>query len=133
MPGRGHLYQSRFKSFPIQQDHHFLSVCRYAERNPLRAGLVRRAEAWAWPSPACREGKLDKAADLLDDWPVDRPRGWRAAVNRPQDQQELDALRACVHHGRPCGHETWVKRTAIRLGLESTLRPVGRPKQKDNA
>src|ERR1017187_6062285 len=39
--GRGHLFQSRFKSFPIQQDGHFLKVCRYVERNALRAKLVK--------------------------------------------------------------------------------------------
>ena len=40
--GQGHVYQGRFKSFPIQDDDHFLLVCRYVERNALRAGLVRR-------------------------------------------------------------------------------------------
>ena len=35
--GHGHLYQGRFKSFPIEQDEHLLSVLRYVERNPLRA------------------------------------------------------------------------------------------------
>src|SRR3954447_20502884 len=43
--GTGHLYQGRFKSFPVAEDAHFLQVCRYVERNALRAGLVRRAEA----------------------------------------------------------------------------------------
>jgi putative transposase len=79
--GHGHLYQSRFKSFPIQADGHFLKVCRYVERNALRARLVERAEDWLWGSLACREKKLDKRVELLDDWPVDRPRGWRRAVN----------------------------------------------------
>ena len=44
--GAGHLYQGRFKSFPIQDDDHFLTVCRYVERNGLRAGLEKRSEAW---------------------------------------------------------------------------------------
>ena len=48
--GDGHLYQSRFKSFPIQDDEHFLVVCRYVERNALRAGLVKRAEQWRYGS-----------------------------------------------------------------------------------
>ena len=48
--GKGHLYQGRFKSFPIQDDEHFFSVCRYVERNSLRAGLVGRAEDWRWGS-----------------------------------------------------------------------------------
>ena len=42
--GQGPGYQGRFKSFPVQDDEHFLVVCRYGERNALRAGLVDRAE-----------------------------------------------------------------------------------------
>ena len=38
--GLGHLYQGRFKSFPIQEDEHLLTVCRDVERNALRANLV---------------------------------------------------------------------------------------------
>src|SRR5436305_82424 len=48
--GTGHVYQGRFKSFPIQDDEHFLTVCRYVERNALRAHLVKRAENWRWGS-----------------------------------------------------------------------------------
>jgi putative transposase len=40
----GHVWQGRFKAFPIQEDDHLLTVLRYAERNPLRAGLVTREE-----------------------------------------------------------------------------------------
>ena len=44
--GHGHLYQGRFKSFPIEQDEHLLTVLRYVERNPVRAGAAKRAENW---------------------------------------------------------------------------------------
>ena len=44
----GHVWQGRFKAFPIQQDEHLLTVVRYVERNPLRAGLVERAQDWRW-------------------------------------------------------------------------------------
>ena len=43
--GRGHLYQGRFKCFAIELDEHYLAVCRYAERNALRATLVARVNA----------------------------------------------------------------------------------------
>jgi len=46
----GHAWQGRFKAFPIQEDEHLLVVLRYIERNPLRAGLVERAEEWSWSS-----------------------------------------------------------------------------------
>ncbi len=48
--GSGHPYQGRFKSFPVQDDEHFWTVCRYVEWNPLRANLGPRAEAWRWGS-----------------------------------------------------------------------------------
>jgi putative transposase len=43
-------YQGRFKSFPVEKDDHFLTVCRYVERNALRADMVARAEQWRWSS-----------------------------------------------------------------------------------
>jgi hypothetical protein len=48
--GTGPTYQGRFKSFPVQEDDHYFRVCRYVERNALRANLVRRAENWRWSS-----------------------------------------------------------------------------------
>src|SRR5262245_39266556 len=46
--GTGHVYQARFKSFMIEADAHLAWVLRYVERNPLRAGMVRRAEDWPY-------------------------------------------------------------------------------------
>ena len=48
--GLGHVYQGRYKSFPVEEDDHFLAVARYVERNALRANLVSRAEDWRWSS-----------------------------------------------------------------------------------
>lgn len=120
--GSGHLWQGRFKSFPIEQDDHLLTVLRYVERNPLRAGLVRRSVEWSWSSAA--------ATVPLADWPVDRPRRWRSWVDQPQTPAEESALRLCIARGRPYGDESWAKRTATRLGTESSLRPRGRPKKR---
>jgi len=46
--GYGHLYQGRFKSFPVQSDDYLLTVLRYIEQNAVGAGLVARAEHWRW-------------------------------------------------------------------------------------
>jgi putative transposase len=131
--GEGHLYQGTYKSFPVQQDEHFLTVSRYVERNALRARLARRAEDWPWSSLAVRamtQAQADRAGKpILTDWPVDRPRQWLRLVNEAQSQAELDALHRSVQRGRPFGGQTWAKQAAIRLGLESTLRPRGRPRK----
>jgi len=58
-------------------------------------------------------------------WPPD----WLARVNRPQTRQEREALALCIARGRPFGSPVWVRRMAARFGLESTLRPRGRPRK----
>jgi putative transposase len=50
MVGYGHVYQGRYKSFPVETDDYFYQVMRYTERNALRANRVRRAEEWPWGS-----------------------------------------------------------------------------------
>jgi len=126
--GSGHLYQGRFKSFPVQGDAHYLTLCRHVERNALRAGLVRRAEAWRWASLA-RWLDRSAAGPPLSPWPTPRPRGWVERVNAPLGPAEEEALRRCISRGQPYGSIDWQAETAARLGLESTLRPRGRPKK----
>ena len=123
--GSGHVWQGRFKAFPIQEDDHLLTVLRYIERNPLRAGLVNRAEAWRWSSAAARE-ETDPA---LDPGPVIRPAHWLEHVNQPQTEAEVERLRECIGRGRPHGDAVWTLNTARRLGLEASLRALGRPKK----
>jgi putative transposase len=127
--GTGHLYQGRFKSFPVAADEHFLQLCRYVERNALRAGLVDQAEAWRWGSLWRREQPDPLLHALLTDWPVPRPANWVALVNEVQTAGELAALRRSVQRGQPLGPLAWTEQTAAHLGLESTLRPRGRPRK----
>jgi putative transposase len=84
--GTGHLYQGRFKAFPIQEDEHLLTVPRYVERNPLRAGLVTRAADWPWSSLRGRRAGLDKIA--LHPGPAPRPSRWQAYVNLVETEGE---------------------------------------------
>jgi putative transposase len=123
--GYGHLYQGRFKSFPVEADEHFYTVARYVERNALRADLVAQAEDWRWGSLWRRR---QKSAPLLTEWPVPLPRNWRQLVNRPETAAELAAVRRSLQRNSPFGSDAWTTRTASALGLTSTLRPRGRPK-----
>jgi putative transposase len=123
--GTGPLYQGRFKSFPIQEDDHLLTVLRYVERNPLRAKMVEAADAWRWSSLWHRVN--GSGGRLLDAGSVALPRGWRQHVQAPQTESELAALHRSVLRGAPFGEATWQERTAKLLGLKSTLRPRGRP------
>jgi putative transposase len=126
--GRGHLYQGRFKSFPIQEDEHFLTVCRYVERNALTAGVADRAEDWRWGSLWARRHGDQRLKAILSDWPMERPAGWVRLVNEPMTEKEVDAIRACVARNRPYGNQQWQDQQAKRLGLLHTLRCEGRPR-----
>jgi putative transposase len=128
--GFGHVYQGRFKSFPVQaDDDHYYTVARYVERNALRAGLVKRAERWRWGS--LYRWLRDSAEDrrLLAAWPLPRQAGWVEHVNRPQTETEVAALQRSVGRCNPYGDPSWSYNAVRRLGLETTLRPRGRPRK----
>jgi len=127
--GSGHVYQGRFKSFMIQSDEHFLTVCRYVERNPLRAGLVERAAQWRWSSLWRRRSGDAEAKALLSDWPVERPDDWLRCLARSETRDQLDELRRCVNRGQPFGSASWIKRISRRFDLQSTFRSRGRPRK----
>ena len=130
--GSGHVYQGRFKSFPVQDDDHFRTLCRYVERNALRANLVERAEDWRWSSLHRWKDGTPKEKSLLSAWPLPRGAGWVERVNAPQTEAELSALRRSVKRGSPFGDSSWCDRMVRRLKLQSTLRPQGRPKKPLN-
>ncbi len=86
--GGGHLYQGRFKSFPVAEDDCFLALCRYVEANPLRASLVERAEQWQWSGLWRR---LHGSSELrLSAWPLERRRNWVAWINRDLNDEHLE-------------------------------------------
>ena len=126
--GEGHLYQGRYKSFPVQRDGHLLAVLRYVEANPVRAKAVRRARDWAYGSFAARLAGGDEAGWMAE-WPVERPADWEAELDAAQDPATLDRLRVSVARGRPYGSAAWVGRTVKRLGLQHTVRDPWRPKK----
>jgi putative transposase len=126
--GSGHIWQGRFKAFPIQQDEHLLTVLRYVERNALRARLVRKAENWRWSS--LRERLTPTADSVLAAGPVPLPSDWAGLVNQPQTEAELAALHHSIQRGTPFGSRVWTGRAANQLGLEYTLHPRGRPRKQ---
>ena len=129
--GIGPLYQGRFKSLPVQEDEHLLTLLQYVQRNPVRAKLARRAAAWRWGSEGARSANVKELKSILTDWPVDRPRDWAARVDEPTTGKEGEKIRECIRRSRPFGDEQWTARTAGRLHLAWTVRPRGRPAREN--
>ena len=128
--GSGHVYQGRFKSFPVQEDEHFSTVARYVERNAARAHLVRRAEQWRWGSLARWLNGSSSERQLL----AEQAAAAQGELGGPRQcaagATELVSIRRSVQRGCPFGESTWSERTSVRLGLEATFRPRGRPKKE---
>ena len=125
--GSGHVYQGRFKSSLVESDEHLWTVCRYVERNALRAGLCVRAEEWRWSSVWRRESGDAECRATLCEWPIVIPQDWLRRLNRAESPRELEALRRCANRGQPYGSQPWVERVSKRFGLQSVFRPQGRP------
>ena len=132
----GHVWQGRFKSPVIQNDEHLLTVLRYIEANPLRAGLVERAGDYPWSSYRTHGlGEVDELVDRLVLYdklsPVTktRQRKWADTVHRPLEESRLAAIRRSSETGLPYGNARWVTRLAQRLDLDLTIRPRGRPRK----
>ena len=125
----GHLWQGRYFSC-VLDDPHTWSCVRYVERNPVRAGLVARAEDWAWSSAAAHCGR--RADPLL--WPVEMPwpvPDWSAYLADEEDA-DVPTIRRQTTTGRPCGSEAFIAR--LESALSRRLRPKKRgprPKQTD--
>ncbi len=124
----GHVWQGRYKSFVIESDDHLLTVMRYVEGNPVRAGLAGSAIEWRWSSHAEVIGKKER--QIIDELPIDLPDGWSRYVDEPLTEKEIDRVRESVKRQCPYGRREWIAEVSSQFGLESTLRPRGRPKKK---
>jgi len=128
----GHVWQGRFYSCPLD-DPHLWAATRYIERNPIRAGMIERAEAYKWSSAAHHCG-LRHDPVLSPDFP---PRGviedWHAWLSAPEDEAAITTIRQSTHTGRPCGSPTFIDQ--LQNLLQRTLRPKkrGRKHKPGNA
>ncbi len=127
--GLGPIYQGRYKSFLTESDNHFLTVFKYVERNPVRAGLVKKVEDWKWGSAYMRINEPQKARKLLTDPIVDLPANYLGWLNAREPVEDLDRLRKSVRRNSPFGKDRWVNDTVEKYGIISTLRKPGRPRK----
>jgi len=126
----GHVWQGRFYSCPLD-DAHLWEALRYAELNPVRAGLVAAAEEWKWSSAAAHCGAAVPYARLEMElwgrrWTASE---WREYLAAGESQTDAIALRHCTHTGRPLGTPDFVaalEKSSLRL---LAPRKGGRPKK----
>jgi len=127
----GHAWQGRFFSCPLDEAH-FWAALRYAELNPVRAGLVQTPEAWPWSSAAAHCGLAPP--DAIWDMTQWRERwnesSWREYLAAQGTEEEIAALRQCTYSGRPLGTPEFID--GLEKAMKRQLAPQkgGRPKKK---
>lgn len=125
--GTGPLYQGRYKSFPIEDDAHLLTVLKYVERNPVRAKLVKKCEEWRWGSAWLRSQSSELRKRFIDDPPLELPKNYRTWINARENEESVEQLRNSVRRGTPFGSDVWVENMIKKHELISTVRKPGRP------
>jgi putative transposase len=126
---KGHLWQGRFFSSPLDEAYLWAAV-RYVERNPVRAGMVQRAENYRWSSAAAHCG--DRSGSLLNPKSVWSNKftaidDWSAWLAEGDETVEIQALRRNVEKGLPCGDAGFIQRLGQMVGRQLEYRPQGRP------
>ena len=123
---RGHLWQERFASFPLDE-RYLLAAARYAEMNPVAAGMVTHPDEYRWSSASAHLAGHDD--ELVTVKPLlDMVSDWSGFLTLSGDE-ELSLLRKHERSGRPLGEISFVER--LEADLERLLRPAKRgPKPK---
>ena len=128
---RGHLWQGRFLSFPMD-DHYLLVTARYIEMNPVRARLVNSPEDYPWSSAKAHlngyDDHLVKSKPLLD-----IAGDWNFFLRVPISGKELADLRRHEKTGRPLGDAEFISQ--IEKKLNRTLhrqKPGPKPRKSQN-
>ncbi len=124
----GHLWANRFYSTALDADHLWAAV-RYVELNPVRAGMMSRAEEYAWSSAAVHCGKAEDRNSgfgglLCDSSPFPgriASAGWADWLAQGLDDRTLERIRRNTATGRPCGDDDFV--TRLERDLDRILRP----------
>ncbi len=126
----GRLWQNRFFSTIVEEETYLWAISRYIELNPLRAGLVKKAEDYPWSS--ARAHVLGIKDDVLsgDNWlDEEELRSYREFL-RQEDEEINASIRRATSTGRPFGSEGFIKKLENMLGRDISPKKGGRPKRK---
>jgi len=121
---RGYLWQGRFSSFPLDEKYLYAAI-RYVERNPIRAGIVKRAQDYEFSSAKAHVYKT-KDYLLSDNFVTDEIRDWEAFLSGEDKEQDIKLFKKHARVGRPLGQEDFIENLEKMTGRVLKLRKPGR-------
>ncbi len=118
---RGHLWQERFHSYPMDE-RHLLAAVRYVEMNPVNAGLVEKAEDWEWSSARYHLGINSFDRLVREQSLFGLVKDWREYLTPPDASCRDNTTNYELHlrTGRPLGSSDFLNRLERLTG--TTLR-----------
>ena len=124
---RGYLWQGRFSSFPLDEKYLYAAV-RYVERNPVRAGIVKRAEDYEFSSARAH---VYKTEDLLlsGNFVTEEIKDWKKFLEGDDKEQDIRLFKKHARIGRPLGHEGFIEKLEKITGRILKPRKPGRKKK----
>lgn len=128
---KGHVFQGRYFS-SVLDDSYFWSAIRYVELNPVRAGMVARAESYPWSSAAAHCGLRDDpvlGASARWEHQFKGIGDWSAWLSQGIEPEKLGVLRALTSRGLPCGSPGFIESLEASSGRRLHPRPRGRPQR----
>ena len=130
---RGHLFQERFRSYAVPRDAHAVAVGRYIELNPVKGGLVARAEDYAWSSARYNVGESDADALVFKRALGELAAPWAEVLRDGEKDAERRRIELHSGTGRPMGEEKWVRGLERRLERRLQALPAGWQKGRRRA
>lgn len=119
----GRLWECRFHSSVVDREGYLWAVCRYIERNPVRAQIVNKPSQYEWSS-ANRVRKVDFIESILDDT---QRQAYIDYTNTQEDEEQNRIISKSTYSGRPIGSEKFINQIAGALKIDLGIRPRGRP------
>jgi len=112
------------------RENHLWAAVRYVEMNPVRAGMVERAEEYPWSSAAAHCGLRDDPVLTADFPPAGVVEDWQSWLrDGPEDQEAYETIRKQTRTGRPCGSLKFLDQLEGLLGRVLHPKKPGRPKK----
>jgi len=128
---KGHVWQGRYFSAPLD-DNYLLAAIRYVERNPVRAGMVEKAEDYQWSSAAVHCNKTEDSVLTSDTYWISQFnefKDWSNWLAEADEPEKLIVLRRNIEKGLPCGSDSFLKSLEKQAGRILKYRPQGRQRK----
>jgi len=119
----GRLWECRFHSSLVDNENYLWAVCRYIERNPVRANMVDKPAQYEWSSANTRH--RNNIVESI--WDSVQSREYVDYLNRPEDEGQIQIIRKHTYSGRPIGSAEFISHIAKILKIDLDTRPKGRP------